>query len=516
MGAGLGEREVLLRAVQTRMNRVILVPFDQLSLTKGAMQGADPSTDQITMVTSRAMLASRTWHAQRVHLLLSAAAHHAEALRERGFVVHEREAGTVVEGLSDMRQELPGIELVATTPRSRSLQVALEGAGVQLIADDSFLTPRDDFADWSATRLPVMETFYRKQRTRLSILMEGGKPAGGQWNFDADNRLPPPKGKHAWPDPITHPLDDLDRAIWERILTSDISIVGAPPDGTWATTRAGALRQLQHFLDTGLADFGPYEDAVPRDTWTVNHSLLSPYLNLGLLDPDEVVAAAVERFNQGGVPIASIEAFVRQIIGWREFVNGVYWVTGSEYSASNHLGADQPLPPAFEDPSLTEMQCLRSTVEEVHRRGWVHHIPRLMILANLALTAGVRPQALLDWMRRMFVDAADWVMVPNIIGMGVHADGGAMMTKPYASGGAYINRMTQHCGSCRFDPRKRTGTDACPMSTLYWDFIARNAEQFGRNPRMATQVASARKLSDMSEVRLRAAEIREGLAQGRV
>ena len=498
------------------MNRLILVPYDQLSLTKGAMRGADPSMDQILMVTSRTMLASRTWHAQRLHLLLSASAHHAVALRQRGFVVHEREAATVLEGVEEFRRQQPSVTVVATEPRSRPLQSALQAADVRLIPDDSFLTPRDEFADWSPTRLPVMETFYRKQRTRLDILMEGGKPAGDQWNFDADNRLPPPKGAHPWPEPLTHPLDDIDRAMWEYIVTNEIQVVGSPPDGTWATTREGALRQLAHFLDTGLAGFGPYEDAVPRNTWTVNHSLLSPYMNLGLLDPDEVVAAAIARYEQGGVPIASIEAFVRQIIGWREFVNGSYWATGQDYTERNQLQADQPLPPAFDNPSLTQMECLRATVTDVHQRGWVHHIPRLMVLANLALTAGVVPQALLSWMRRMFVDAADWVMVPNVIGMGVHADGGTMMTKPYASGGAYINRMTQHCSSCPFDPRKRTGPDACPMTTLYWDFIARNADAFGKNPRMATQVASSRKLADIAEVRVRAAEVREALAAGRL
>ena len=197
-------------------------------------------------------------------------------------------------------------------------------------------------------------------------------------------------------------------------------------------------------------------------------------------------------------------------------MNGAYWATGADYANRNELGADRPLPPAYDDPSLTRMECLRSTVEDVHRRGWVHHIPRLMILANLALTAGVVPQALLAWMRRMFVDAADWVMVPNVIGMGLHADGGTMMTKPYAAGGAYVNRMTRHCRACPFDPKKRTGPDACPLTTLYWDFLARNADAFGRNPRMAAQVAGARKLAELAEVRQRADEVRDGLAAGRM
>ena len=498
------------------MSRLVLIPFDQLSLTKGVMKDADPSVDQILMVTSSDMVASRTWHAQRLHLVLASAAHHAQALRTRGFVVHERRAANLIAGLDEFRHSQPGMPVVATEPRAQSLQSALQVADVQLVADDSFLTPRADFAEWSTGRLPVMESIYRRQRTRLNILMEEGKPAGGQWNFDADNRLPPPKSEYPWPDPLSHPYDERDRSVWNDIVAGNARIIGAPPDGTWATTRAGALRQLNHFLETGLSGFGAYEDAVPRASWTVNHSLLSPYLNIGLLDPDEVIAAALRRYEQGDIPIASIEAFVRQIIGWREFVNGTYWAMGGDYKDRNELKADQPLPAAYDEPSSTRMECLRSTLEDVQRRGWVHHIPRLMILANLSLTAGVVPQALLSWMRRMFVDAADWVMVPNVIGMGVHADGGTMMTKPYAAGGAYINRMTQHCTSCPFDPRKRTGPDACPMTTLYWDFIARHADAFRTNPRMARQVASAAKLSDLATVRVKAEECREDLAAGRL
>lgn len=498
------------------MSRVIVVPFDQLSLTRGAMRDADPATDAILMVTSEAMLASRTWHAQRLHLVLSAAAHHAEALRERGFDVRETSARSVADGIEAYRREHPGTEFVAAGPRSRPLQAALAGAGVALVPDDSFLTPREDFDGWSATRLPIMETFYRAQRKRLGILMDGDEPVGGRWNFDADNRLPPPKGEHPWPEPLTFEQDDIDRRVWDEIVERGLRVVGDPPDGTWATTREGALRQLRHFVETALPEFGPYEDAIPADTWAVNHSLLSPYLNLGLLDPDEVLAAALGRYDSGGVPLASIEAFVRQVAGWREFVNGAYWATGPVYAGLNELDADQPLPAAYDDPALTGMACLRSTLDDVHRRGWAHHIPRLMILANLALTAGVRPQALLAWMRRIFVDAADWVMVPNVIGMGTHADGGAMMTKPYASGGAYISKMSRHCRECPFDPKQRTGPDACPFTTLYWDFLDRNADAFGRNPRMAAQVSAARKRPDLAEIRTRADEVRRRLADGTI
>ena len=498
------------------MKRLIFIPYDQLSLNSGVMRDADPSADEIVMIESRSMLTSRTWQASRLHLLMSAAAHHAQALERLGFTVHWREAKSAAEGLGEFRSANPGVEIWATEPRSRPLQTSLRNIDVTLVPDDSFLTPRTMFESWSATKLPLMESFYRQQRTRLNLLMDGKEPIGGRWNFDADNRLPPPKAGQSWPTPLHHDFDELDEKVWQHILDLEIPIIGSPPDGTWATTREGALRQLQHFLTTGLAGFGPYEDAVPSDSWAVNHSLLSPYLNLGLLDPAEVVDAAIEHFqqNQDVIPLASIEAFIRQIVGWREFVNGSYWATGAQYEERNELNAFEPLPLAFDNPELTSMQCIKSTVTDVHTRGWAHHIPRLMILANLALTVGVNPRELLAWMRRMFVDAADWVMVPNVIGMGTHADGGVMMTKPYASGGAYIKRMTQHCAGCPFDPKKRTGDDACPFTTLYWDFLGRNSEQLRRNPRVAAQVSSAHKLADAQQVRERANEIRARLREG--
>ncbi len=500
------------------MKRLIFIPYDQLSLNSGIMREADIATDAIVMIESRQMLTSRTWQASRLHLLMSAAAHHAAFLQAQGFTVHSLVSPSVTAGLTEIKSAHPDHSLWATAPRSRPLHDSLTALDVNLVPDDSFLTPRSTFDTWSANKLPIMESFYRQQRTRLRVLMDGDQPVSGRWNYDADNRLPPPGPDHQWPEPLLHLMDDIDRRTWQRIIDLQLPVIGATPDGTWATTRQGALRQLEHFLSTGLAGFGAYEDAVPSNSWSVNHSLLSPYLNIGLLDPHEVVTAAITRYetSDGEIPLASIEAFVRQIIGWREFVNGSYWATGADYVDSNTLNAYEPLPLAFDDPTKTSMNCVKKTVEDVHQRGWVHHIPRLMILANLSLTVGVQPRAILSWMRRMFVDAADWVMVPNIIGMGVHADGGVMMTKPYASGGAYINRMTSYCSDCPFNPKKRTGDDACPFTTLYWDFLGRNAEHFRRNPRIAAQVSSAMKLADAADVRARADHVRAALRNGTI
>ena len=253
---------------------------------------------------------------------------------------------------------------------------------------------------------------------------------------------------------------------------------------------------------------------MPSDSWSVNHSMLSPYLNIGLLHPSEVIEAAIARFERGDIPISSCEGFIRQIIGWREYINGVYWHFGDEYRNLNGLAADRPLLPLFEDSSRTQMNCVAATVRDLESRAWAHHIPRLMVLANLALITGVEPAAFLDWMRRMFIDAADWVMVPNVIGMGVHADGGQMMTKPYAAGGAYISRMGNYCSGCAFNPKLRTGPTACPFTTLYWDFLDRNRSAFERNHRMAQQVRGLDRLSDLPELRVRAQEVLAGLSDG--
>ncbi len=249
--------------------------------------------------------------------------------------------------------------------------------------------------------------------------------------------------------------------------------------------------------------------------WHLAHSLLSPYLNLGLLMPDEVCDRVEEAYRAGGVPINSAEGFIRQVIGWREFVWGIYWLWPDQFDA-NVLGHRRRLPPAFTGEARTAMRCVQVTLDGLEERGWVHHIQRLMVLADFANLYGVHPARLRDWMRERFVDAADWVMGPNVMGMGMWADGGRMSTKPYVSGGAYINRMSDYCGACRFDPRQRTGDDACPFTTLYWDFLDRHRSRLEGNHRMARQYATLDRLGDLEDVRQRAAEVVEAVRSGRL
>jgi deoxyribodipyrimidine photolyase-related protein len=276
------------------------------------------------------------------------------------------------------------------------------------------------------------------------------------------------------------------------------------------------LLRLRHVIDDVLPQFGPHEDAMLARNWHLAHSMLSHALNIGLLLPGEVCDAAEAAYRQGRAPLASVEGFLRQIIGWREYVWGLYWRWMPAYRDRNHLGNDRPLPPVFRGEATTDMRCLSTTLDGLRKRGWVHHIQRLMVLSNLAMLSGVRPAEMVDWMWASFIDGAEWVMLPNVVGMGMWADGGAMATKPYAAGGAYINRMSDYCGDCRFDPKRRTGDEACPYTTLYWDFIARHEEQFAGNHRMAQPLRGLERLGDLEEVRERAAEVLQRLDLGRL
>jgi deoxyribodipyrimidine photolyase-related protein len=489
-------------------SRIIYVPFDHLHREYGALKNADRKTDVVAMVESARMTSGRKWHPIRLHFLISSARHFAQSLQAEGFTVHYEKAPTTIDGIKKIKGLYPDAPVVCAEPSSFKQYEALKEFGVSFVANDLFLTSRTDFAKWAGGQKSfLMENFYRAQRVRLDVLVEGGKPTGGAWNFDKENRLPPPKN-YEWPKYLEHKRDAIDDEVAVELKCS--------PGTTWATTRKGALAQLKNFIENHFANFGPYEDAMAGDNWAVHHSLLSPYLNNGLLHPSEVIDAAMKAFAKGSIPIASCEGFVRQIIGWREYVNGMYWFLGADYEKNNQLGATKELLPLLRDPSKTSMNCVGSIVSDINERAWVHHIPRLMVLSNLALITGTNPQQFLDWMREVFIDATQWVMVPNVIGMGLHADGGAMMTKPYAAGGAYISRMSTYCKGCKYDPKLRVGETACPFTTLYWDFLDRHKETFVKNHRMSQQVFGLNRLKDLPELKQRAQEVLDGLSKGTI
>jgi deoxyribodipyrimidine photolyase-related protein len=490
------------------IDRILYVAHDHLNLNYGVLKTANRETDLIVLVESARMTSGRPWHLERLFFLISSARHFAAELEAEGYQVRYIKAPTTIDGLQAIRAEVGDLPIHAAEPSSFKQLELLREFGVTFAANDFFLTSRPDFKLWADRQKTfVMENFYRAQRVRLGIMVTNGEPDGGRWNFDADNRLPPPKN-YTWPAYLEHERDEID----ELVATE----LGMTPTKTWSTTRAGALAQLKNFIDNHLDGFGPYEDAITKDNWALHHSLLSPYLNNGLLHASEVIESVLAAYRSDNKPIGSVEAFVRQVIGWREYINGMYWFLGPDYREKNELGASRKLLPLFTDSSKTQMACVKQVVTDVETRAWAHHIPRLMVLSNLALITGVNPQEFLDWMREQFIDAAEWVMVPNIIGMATHADGGLLMTKPYAAGGAYLNKMTQSCKGCKYDPKKRVGEDACPFTTLYWDFLDRHRDRFVKNHRMSQQIFGLNRLSDLPELRVRAQQVLAGLEKGHI
>lgn len=491
--------------------RTVWVFGDQLNRRIGALAEASPDDTRVLLVEAEDLL-DRGAHVQRNHLVITAMRRFADELTDAGFDVDLRRASSLRAGAEAHVDDHDPTALVATEPNSRAARHLCDQLDVELVRSNQFLCHRTDFAAWADEQSSLtMERFYRWTRTRLGYLMDDGQPVEGRWNFDADNREPPPSDASMFAVPQRSALDDVD----DEVLASLPASHGEPPAGWWATNRRAALARLRHFLDHELLRFGPYEDAMTHRSWHVSHSLLSPYLNLGLLLPGEVCDRVEQRYRSGAVPISSAEGFIRQVIGWREYVWGLYWYW-PDHADSNTFDHRRHVPAAFAGDGDTDMRCLSDVLAGLGERAWVHHIPRLMILANLSNLYGVHPRRVLEWMSARYIDAAEWVMVPNVMGMALWADGGRMATKPYVSAGAYVHRMSDYCGDCRYDHRARVGDDACPFTTLYWDFLARHREVLEGNHRMARSLANLDRLSDLDAVRDHAVSIRRGLRRGTV
>ena len=460
----------------------------------------DDPAQPVLMIESRRVFARRPFHRQKAHLVLSAMRHRASELR-----ASESDVDYVRTRTYEPAIRRHGSVEVAH-PTSWAALELVQRLGVEVLPARGFATSQEQFAHWAqGRRRLVMEDYYRDARRRLDVLMDGAEPAGGAWNFDKDNREKPPKGATTLgtpepPWPVEDEIDeqvrhDLDR--WEK--AGDVSFVGVDGPRRFAATRAEALAVAWHFVGERLAAFGPHEDAMlAGDPWMA-HSLLSAPLNLGLLDPLELVHPAEDAYRAGAAPIASVEGFVRQLIGWRDYVWNLYWHQGRDYREGNELHATGRIPAWFADldADAVEARCLSDVLAGVRDRAWVHHIPRLMVLGNWAMQRGWRPSEVTDWFHRSFVDGYDWVMVPNVVGMSQWADGGVMATKPYAGGGSYIDSMSDYCGGCRYDPKKRVGPDACPFTAGYWWFFERNREALAGNQRVARAVQGLGRLKDL-------------------
>jgi len=465
-------------------------------------QFLDTPDQPALLVESLAVFRRRRFHRAKAHLLLSGLRHRALELGEQ--VTYVR-ADTYDEALEQVDGPLSVVQPTSYAAdrfvRERGIEVVPEGRG--------FATTREDFGAWvSGRKRLLMEDFYRWQRTRFELLMEGSQPVGGQWNLDHDNREPPPRRETlGLVDPWLAVEDDVDAGVREDldrwVRDGLVSFVG--DDGPrWApVTREEAQQALAHFVEHRLRDFGPTEDAMlARDPWMA-HSALSPALNLGLLHPLECVHAAEQAYRDGLAPLGSVEGYVRQVIGWREYVWSLYWHFPPDYRRRNALQARTDVPEWFRtldaDGQVTA-NCLSSVLRDLRERGWVHHIPRLMVLGNWALQRGWDPAQVTAWFHEVFVDGYDWVMLPNVTGMSQHADGGLMTTKPYAGGGAYINRMSDYCRPCAYDPKVRVGPTACPYTAGYWAFLDRNADRLAGNSRMRQPLLGLQRLKDREEL----------------
>ena len=468
-------------------------------------------------------------HVQRTTLFLSAMRHFAADLIKRKIRVRyinledPENTGAFETELTRAIAALKPTQIVCTQPGEWRVLTILErvrdatGIPLTVLPDEHFLTTVEEFAAWAKDRTALtMEFFYREQRRKTGYLMEGNgkgaQPVGGVWNFDKENRLPFGKqGPSPKPrKPLTFKADKTTHAVISAMKQVLPGLPGATESFGWPVTREQALAALDDFITHRLTNFGAYEDAMWTNEPTLYHATLSSSLNLKLLNPRECCERAIKAFNDGEAPLQSVEAFVRQIIGWREFIRGVYWLEGAEYADRNGLNQQGKLPDFFWTAD-TDMACMKACVGQVIETGYGHHIQRLMVTGNFALISGVHPRAVSDWYLGMFIDGVDWVTLPNALGMVMHADRrpkaskgvtGLVGTKPYAASGKYIERMSNYCTDCRYDPAERSGPSACPVTVFYWDFLIRTRTQLSQNQRMAMIMKNVDRLTPQTQTQI--------------
>lgn len=480
---------------------------NQLSHNHAALQSVEsPSDAPVLLVESLSFARERRYHRQKLVLVWSAMRHFAEELRSAGWNVTYRTAEDFETPLRDWIETHQLTEVRLMQPQDFPFEQYLAKldlpCSLRFLEDNLFLWDDGAFSDWAEGRKSlVMENFYRQGRQRFDVLMAGKEPAGGDWNYDKQNRKPP-KGKLDPPEPLWFEPDDITQAVMEQVAGLETAY-GEMEPFRWGVTRSHALEVLDEFIETRLPDFGPYQDAMVTEEEWMWHALLSPYLNLGLLHPLEVVEAAQQAYGDRDLPLPSVEGFIRQILGWREYMRGLYRQFGAEYAESNWFGHDTPLPEFFWDAAKTDMNCLHQVLSQVERTAYAHHIQRLMILSNFATIAGLSPQQVKDWFHAAFIDAYDWVMQTNVIGMGTFADGGKLATKPYGSSANYINKMSDYCQDCRYSRTKRTGENACPFNFFYWDFLDRHVDKLKSLGRMNMILANLKKMSDEEKAQIR-------------
>jgi deoxyribodipyrimidine photolyase-related protein len=478
------------------MSTLRIVLGDQLSRGLSALSDLDRDTDAVLMMEVAEEGTYVRHHKQKIALILSAMRHFAEDLRERGVKVDyvrlddADNTGTFTGELERAVARHRPERIILTEPGEWRVEQMIgdwrERFDAEIIVrpDQRFFASRDRFAQWTRGRRQWrMEHFYREMRREHDILMDGDQPEGGRWNFDAENRRKLPAG-HALPHRRRFRPDETTAEVLALVGARFADHPGRLEPFGWPVTRTEALAALRHFIEEALPAFGDYQDAMKRGAPFVYHSLLSPALNIGLLEPREVCEAALKAWREGHAPLNAVEGFVRQILGWREYVRGVYWTLMPDYAQSNALEAERPLPD-FYWTGETPMRCVAEAVGQTMDHAYSHHIQRLMVTGNFALLAGISPRQVERWYLAVYADAFEWVEMANTLGMATFADGGRMASKPYAASGAYIDRMSDFCGRCAYDVKQKSGPDACPFNRLYWAFLIRNEERLKDNSRLA-------------------------------
>ncbi|MGJ8597302.1 cryptochrome/photolyase family protein [Sulfitobacter sp.] len=473
------------------MSRLILVLGDQLSEGLSALREGNPDTDTVVMAEVVEEATYVKHHPKKIALIFSAMRKFAATLEADGWTVAYAQlddtdnAGSIVGELLRRAEQTGAKEVICTEPGEWRLINKMTHAPIKttILQDDRFLASHGEFEAWADGRKALrMEYFYRDMRRKSGLLMDGDKPVGGQWNFDHDNRKPAP-GSITPKGPLKFEPDNITGDVLGLVEAKFGSHFGELRPFWFATTRAQALEALDHFIAHSLPTFGDYQDAMLRGEDFLYHAIISPYLNIGLLGPLEVCQAAEKAYEKGDAPINAVEGFIRQIIGWREYVRGIYFLEGPEYAQRNALKQSRNLPDMYWGGE-TKMACMEAAVGQTAREAYAHHIQRLMVTGNFALLAGIDPSQVSNWYLEVYADAFEWVEAPNVVGMSQFADGGVIASKPYVSSGAYINRMSDYCKGCAYKVSQKTGDGACPFNTLYWHFLDRHRERFSSNARM--------------------------------
>jgi len=485
---------------------LILILGDQLDAQSPAFVGIDPALDRVLMVEAQEESTHVRSHQLRTALFFSAMRHFAQELQARGLQVHYRALdrendATLAAGLQAAMSQFKPQGLVGVEPGDMRVRAAIEAAApaglpLEWREDTHFLCSRKRFAKWAGRSKTLrMEFFYRKMRQAFGVLMEGDEPMGGQWNFDADNRKGFGKaGPQGLPAPRVFEQDEITQDVLRLVGQRFASHPGDVAQFNWPVTRAQALLALDDFITHRLPHFGTHQDAMWTGMAFGWHALISSSLNLKLLHPLEVVQAAERAWRERGLELASVEGFIRQVLGWREFIRGVYFLDMPELKRANHYGHQRALP-AWYWTGETGMNCMRQSIKQTLEHGYAHHIQRLMVTGMFGVLAQIEPQQLCDWYLAVYIDAVEWVELPNTAGMALFANGGRFTSKPYVASGAYIKRMSNYCQGCKYVPEQRTGPQACPMTTLYWNFLDTHLESFEGNPRTALMVKNLTRLA---------------------